>query len=92
MRVYVSGPMTGLPNLNFPAFNRAAEHLRSLGHEVVNPAESPLPDGLPWSDYLRHDIAEIVTCDAIHMLRGWRTSKGARLERHIAIALGLVLL
>ena len=37
--IYVSGPMSGLPDLNFPAFHAAAAELRALGHTVVNPAE-----------------------------------------------------
>ena len=36
-RVYLSSPMTGLPELNFPAFRVEAARLRALGFEVVNP-------------------------------------------------------
>ena len=39
MKMYLSGPMTGMAENNFPAFHDAAAKLRAGGHEVVNPAE-----------------------------------------------------
>lgn len=39
MKIYISGPMSDLPLFNFPAFDSAAAKLRSLGHEVFNPAD-----------------------------------------------------
>ena len=38
-RLYLSGPMTGLPQQNYPAFHAAAASLRRAGYRVVNPAE-----------------------------------------------------
>lgn len=92
-RVYIAGPMTGYPLFNFPAFDAATEEWREAGWDVVNPAEEQRKRGepvdLPWSHYLRHDIRHVSTCDAVAFLPGWRDSKGATLEHHIASSLGM---
>lgn len=88
-RLYIAGPMTGMPALNYPAFNAEAERLRALGFEVENPAENPAPECGSWLAYMRMAIAQLVTCDIVAMLPGWETSEGANIERGLAIDLGL---
>jgi hypothetical protein len=56
-RVYLAGPMTGLPEFNYPAFNAEAARLRALGYQVENPAENPLPAEAPWHQCMRAAIA-----------------------------------
>ena len=91
-RIYLSGPMTGLPELNFPAFHAHAAELRERGHDVVNPAEITLDPAATWEQCMRADLAALATCDAIAMMPGWHTSRGAQLELHIAHRLGLLVL
>lgn len=45
MRFYISGPMRGIAEFNFPAFADAARRLRTLGHEAFSPAERDLAEG-----------------------------------------------
>lgn len=88
-RIYISGPMSGLPNHNFPAFHAAAEMVRAQGIEAVNPAEINADTDLSWEECLRADIKALCDCDTIAMLPGWENSKGAHLEVHVAHRLGI---
>lgn len=89
LRIYIAGPMTGLPDLNFPAFHAAAVWLRGMGHTVINPAELNPDPAMEWHECMRVDIASLVTCDTIYLLPGWEDSRGAKLEHHIAERLGM---
>lgn len=93
MRIYLAGPMTGLPDFNFPAFNAAAARLRELGHDVVSPAENEGGDtSHPWSYYMRQDLHHVLSVEAIAVLPGWQRSRGATLEVSVATALELPIL
>lgn len=83
-KIYIAGPMTGLPDFNYPAFNAAAAKLRAMGHEVLNPAENPEPACRTWQGYMRLALAQLVQCECIVMLPGWADSKGAMIERKLA--------
>jgi len=82
-RIYIAGPMTGLPDHNFPAFYEAAKRLQEAGWETVNPAENF--DG-------RTDLPLLAQCNAVAMLPGWEDSRGAKLEYLNAWELGMEVL
>lgn len=70
MRVYIAGPMTGLADYNFPAFNAMADKMRAAGWHVESPADHGLVPGAEWADYLRYDIGCLASCEAIMLLPG----------------------
>ena len=82
--------MTGLPDLNYPAFNAAEEALTAAGHAVLNPARNGTIVGSnAWQQYMRLSIAQVLQAEAVALLPGWVNSRGATLERRIAKALDL---
>jgi len=44
VKVYIAGPMSGIPQFNIPAFDAVANDLRARGYEVVSPAELDDPE------------------------------------------------
>ncbi len=90
MIVYIAGPMTGLPEYNYPAFYAAEEALTAAGHTVLNPARNGTIVGSnAWQQYMRLSIAQVLQAEGVALLPGWLDSRGARLERRIAKALDL---
>ena len=83
---YLSGPMTNLPDDNWPVFIHAGKYLSG---KVINPAN---PHGgilnkdkstFDWFDYMTEDIYDLVKCNKIILLPGYSKSTGARTEIHI---------
>lgn len=92
-RVYLSGPMTGRPDLGRRAFNEAHRLcLRAGATHVFNPA-SKWAAGRGHGWYMRHDLHELMRStrpdgkpyyDVLVSLPGWDMSDGAYLERLVA--------
>lgn len=89
MRVYIAGPMTGLPGFNYPAFRAAATQLTQVGFKVEDPSINKNPTPGDYRGWLRAGLAQLIWCDAVALLDGWEASGGARLEVNVAATLGM---
>lgn len=88
-RVYVSGPMTGLPDLNRKEFMEAEQLIREHGCKPVNPARIGQRHGWTWADYMLSSLNMMLKCDEVVLLPGWRESKGVQVEIDLAQRLGM---
>lgn len=90
MCAYLSGPITGMPDLNREAFSAAEAALQAHEVEVINPLRNGLPPDAAWADHMRADIAALVTqADIMVLLPDFLHSAGARAELNCAHALGI---
>ena len=92
---YIAGPMSGVPQYNFPRFLAAGMILTQDGWDVKNPAINDLEEGfdprtmdVPPPGLIekarRWDIEKVLEVDAVFALHGWLCSKGAMAEVAIA--------
>jgi nucleoside 2-deoxyribosyltransferase len=92
-KVYISGAIAGHVLAERKAAFKAAEReLAEMGFSPVNPFDNGVPDEAHWRAHMRADIALLVQCDMIYMLRGWELSKGAKLEHDVATSCGIKVL
>lgn len=90
MRLYVAGPVTGLTDGNYPAFEYAAKRLFGAGHTPVLPPElrtalQPIAEmtlGQCYKKVIPNDIVELATCEGMIVLPGFESSKGTAFEMH----------
>lgn len=93
MKIYISGPMTGMDDMNRPAFAAAAVKLIGEGHEIVNPHDVRAFVAAPiYFDWLKADIAAMMRCSGIYMLKGFEKSTGAMIEHDLAHELHFTML
>ena len=86
-KIYLSGPMAGIPDHNYPVFHQAAGDLATKGYIITNPARHKADSTMGWTDYLKRDLADVLRVDAVALLPGWEASQGAQLEVFVAQSL-----
>lgn len=102
---YVSGPMRGIPDFNFPAFDAARDLGHRLGYIIISPADMDRAVGIHENtdlaeakvdvhSFVKRDVAVLLSLDpkkgdGIALLEGWERSTGAMAELFIARWLGL---
>lgn len=87
MRLYLSGPVSNMPDLNRAAFAEAQAALEAAGYEVINPLN--LSGATDWHDCMRDDIKALMDCGGVAVLDGWERSRGAKIEVSLATRLDM---
>lgn len=86
--IYLSGPMKGYKDSNYPAFRLIAAQLRAAGHRVYDPSEfphdprtGPFPMRVAFAAYSAFICLE---ADTLCLMRGWENSQGVSAELALA--------
>lgn len=98
---YISGPMSGKPDNNFPRFYEVEEIVQDMGYAVINPARMDEEDGADkrlhdpeddfwYKDLLKRDLDEILGhADIVITFDDWTNSRGATNEAYVADVVGI---
>ena len=68
MKLYISGPVTGLPDCNREALMDAEKRPRDIGYEVITPVRTTLGPDAARHDYMRSAMRQIADADVLAQL------------------------
>lgn len=92
---YLSGPMSGIPDFNYPSFVKISEELRDAGIKIESPHENVWPPNHEnlsepqlWQAMMGKSMLQMTRCNGIILISGWPQSKGARRELEFAYGKG----
>lgn len=89
--VYLSGPMTGLPDYNRAEFNMRAEAFKALGYSVNNPADISVTHGTDksYEFYFKRALRMMLDADVVYVFGDTTQSRGVEMELQVAKMAGM---
>lgn len=92
MRLYIAGPISGLPNDNIEEFRKAERFIRENYPQITTVlpqdfVEEWSGDKSSWQhgDYMRVTGIALLGSDAAVFLNGWENSVGAKMEHALCL-------
>lgn len=91
--VYLSSPMTGLPDCNRAAFNMRAEAFKALGYSVNNPADISVTHGTDkaYGFYFKRALRLMLESDVVYVFGDTSKSAGVQMELQAAQLAGMLI-
>lgn len=91
IKAYLSGPISGRDHLNIKEFRLWETKLEEMGLTVIVPHDitEDMPEDSSWSEFMKKDLAVLLTCDMVITLTDWYLSRGAKVEVGLARELGI---
>lgn len=91
--IYISGQMSGIPDLGYSKLSSAESFLKGLGFvSILNPYKMVDQTKSPkWHECLKIDIKDIMNygVGGVILIDNWMNSKGATLEVILFLSLGI---
>lgn len=94
MKIFVSGPMTGIPDYNFPKFEEVEERLKVQGHDVMSMRIIVMTEfkgdlNRTHAEYMQAALKYLPLSTHLCLLNGWERSDGTKCEVAVALTLGM---
>lgn len=89
MKIYLAGPISGLPYGEVEKrFEEAEALLSARGYSVVSPLKSGLASAYTPEERIAREVALLLSCRAVYFMSGWQQSLRASIGYEIALKSG----
>lgn len=78
--LYLSGPVTGMPDRNEKSFHQAQFMLEKMGYDVINPLQVVADPETGHDEAMKLCLSSMADADGVCLLEGWESSAGAMQE------------